>query len=36
MKNAILYSGSKNASSWPMRAWLALRAAGFEARRSVP
>ncbi len=26
----ILYSGTKNASSWAMRAWLALRAAGFE------
>jgi len=25
---AILYSGTRNASSWAMRAWLALRAAG--------
>ena len=26
----ILYSGTKNASSWAMRAWLALREAGIE------
>lgn len=26
----ILYSGTKNASSWAMRAWLALKAAGIE------
>ena len=30
MADAILYSGTKNASSWAMRAWLALRAAGFD------
>ena len=36
MADAILYSGTKNASSWAMRAWLALRAGGFQARRSVP
>jgi glutathione S-transferase len=28
MPTAILYSGTRNASSWAMRAWLALRAAG--------
>jgi glutathione S-transferase len=32
MTKAILYSGTKNASSWAMRAWLALRAAQFEFR----
>lgn len=31
----ILYSGTKNASSWAMRSWLALRAAGFEFREEV-
>lgn len=30
MAQATLYSGTKNASSWAMRAWLALRAAGVE------
>ncbi|WP_171179320.1 glutathione S-transferase family protein [Ruegeria sp. HKCCD8929] len=30
MAKPILYSGTKNASSWAMRAWLALRAAGYE------
>ena len=30
MSSAILYSGTKNASSWAMRAWLALRASEFE------
>jgi glutathione S-transferase len=30
MTMPILYSGTKNASSWAMRAWLALRASGFE------
>lgn len=29
MTTAILYSGTRNASSWAMRAWLALRAAEF-------
>lgn len=28
-----LYSGTKNASSWAMRAWLALREAGIEFER---
>lgn len=28
MSRATLYSGTRNASSWAMRAWLALRAAG--------
>lgn len=31
----ILYSGTKNASSWAMRAWLALREAGIEFREEV-
>ena len=35
MANAILYSGTKNASSWAMRAWLALRAAGFDFHEKV-
>lgn len=35
MTNAILYSGTKNASSWAMRAWLALRAAQFDFQERV-
>ena len=35
MGRAILYSGTKNASSWAMRAWLALREAGFEFDEEV-
>lgn len=35
MADAIFYSGTKNASSWAMRAWLALRAAGFEFEEKV-
>jgi len=35
MTKAILYSGTRNASSWAMRAWLALRAAQFEFREEV-
>lgn len=35
MTKPILYSGTKNASSWAMRAWLALRAAGYEFREEV-
>lgn len=31
----ILYSGTKNASSWAMRAWLALREAGVEFEEIV-
>lgn len=31
----ILYSGTKNASSWAMRAWLALRAAKFDFDEQV-
>lgn len=31
----ILYSGTKNASSWAMRAWLALREAGVEFDEDV-
>ena len=30
-----LYSGTKNASSWAMRAWLALREAGLEFKEEV-
>lgn len=30
MPRAILYSGTRNASSWAMRAWLALRAADYD------
>ncbi|MEM7444743.1 MAG: glutathione S-transferase family protein [Pseudomonadota bacterium] len=30
MGKPIFYSGTKNASSWAMRAWLALKAAGYE------
>lgn len=30
MSKPILYSGTKNASSWAFRAWLALRAAGYD------
>jgi glutathione S-transferase len=30
MERAKLYSGTRNASSWAMRAWLALREAGIE------
>ncbi|WP_219339646.1 glutathione S-transferase family protein [Luteimonas salinisoli] len=30
MARAKLYTGTMNASSWAMRAWLALRAAGYE------
>ena len=29
MSNSVLYTGTKNASSWAMRAWLALRAANY-------
>jgi glutathione S-transferase len=35
MTDAILYSGTKNASSWAMRAWLALRAAQFDFYEEV-
>src|SRR5450432_4266291 len=35
MTRAILYSGTKNASSWAMRAWLALRAARFEFTEEI-
>jgi glutathione S-transferase len=31
----ILYSGTRNASSWAMRAWLALREAGIEFTEQV-
>lgn len=31
----LLYSGTRNASSWAMRAWLALRAAGFDFEEEV-
>ena len=31
----ILYSGNRNASSWAMRAWLALREAGIAFREEV-
>ena len=30
-----LYSGTKNASSWAMRAWLALREAGIDFDEEV-
>ncbi len=30
MARPVLYSGTKNASSWAMRAWLALKAADYE------
>jgi len=30
MQKPVLYSGTKNASSWAMRAWLALRAADYD------
>ncbi|WMW79678.1 glutathione S-transferase family protein [Undibacterium cyanobacteriorum] len=33
--NCVLYSGTKNASSWAMRAWLALREAGIEFEERV-
>lgn len=33
--NRILYSGTKNASSWAFRAWLALREAGIEFEERV-
>lgn len=32
---ALFYSGTKNASSWAMRAWLALRAADFQFNEVV-
>jgi len=35
MAKAIFYSGTKNASSWAMRAWLALRSAQFDFREEV-
>ena len=35
MATPILYSGTKNASSWAMRAWLALREAGIEFTEEV-
>ena len=35
MNGAVFYSGTKNASSWAMRAWLALRAADFPFREEV-
>ena len=31
----ILYSGTKNASSWAFRAWLALREAGLDFEERV-
>src|SRR5689334_4872936 len=31
----ILYSGTRNASSWALRAWLALREAGVEFEERV-
>lgn len=34
-KKPILYSGTKNASSWAMRAWLALKAANYEFEEVV-
>lgn len=33
--NRILYSGTKNASSWAFRAWLALKEAGVEFEEQV-
>ena len=35
MQIPILYSGTRNASSWAMRAWLALREAAIEFREEV-
>src|SRR4051812_20747387 len=35
MKRPKFYSGTKNASSWAMRAWLALREAGLEFDEEV-
>lgn len=35
MRDAILYSGTRNASSWAMRAWLALREAGVDFREEI-
>jgi glutathione S-transferase len=35
MSQSILYSGTKNASSWALRAWLALRAAGVPFQEQV-
>lgn len=35
MSRPILYSGTRNASSWAMRAWLALRAAGIDFEEVV-
>ena len=35
MATPILYSGTKNASSWAMRAWLALREARIEFTEEV-
>ncbi|WP_285295631.1 glutathione S-transferase family protein [Aureimonas altamirensis] len=34
-QEAIFYSGTRNASSWAMRAWLALRAANFPFREVI-
>lgn len=35
MDKPILYSGTRNASSWAMRAWLALKAADYEFREVI-
>jgi glutathione S-transferase len=35
MTRSLLYSGTKNASSWAMRAWLALREAGVDFEEIV-
>ena len=35
MAHPILYSGTKNASSWAMRAWLALKEAGVEFEERI-
>lgn len=35
MNKPIFYSGTKNASSWAMRAWLALKAANYEFEEVV-
>lgn len=35
MRKPVLYSGTKNASSWAMRAWLALKSAGYEFEEKV-
>lgn len=35
MNKPILYSGTKNASSWAMRAWLALKSAGYDFEEKV-